>query len=190
MLLRAMCERAGATVVADDMIGDEPDAIAAWLRDAGARADLIVTSGGASVGEHDWIRNILEREGTLQMWRVAIKPGKPIAFGRIGGTPVFALPGNPGSAFVCAHVFVQPAIRLMGARDPAPLRLPARLGGDVKGSPSRTMFARVRLDGELAVPLPAQSSVVLSNLIPADGFAIVPPGGAREGAEVVVELID
>jgi molybdopterin molybdotransferase len=188
-LLRAMCEQTGARVVADGLLGDEPGAIASWLRDAASKADVIVTSGGASVGEHDWIRTILERDGTLQMWRVAIKPGKPIAFGTFGSARVFGLPGNPGSAFVCSHVFVQPALRLLGGRDPAPRTVRARLTAEVKGSPSRTMFSRVRLDGDGATPLPAQSSVVLSNIIPADGFAVVPPGGAAAGTDVTVELL-
>ncbi|MGZ4144624.1 MAG: molybdopterin molybdotransferase MoeA [Actinomycetota bacterium] len=188
-LLAAMCARAGADVVASALIGDEPDAIAAWLRDAARTADLIVTTGGASVGEHDWIRAILESEGDLALWRIAIKPGKPVAFGRIDGTPVLGLPGNPGSAFVGMHVFVARAIRTMAGRAVEPSSVRARLGAAVKGSPSRTMFCRVRLDGDIAVPLPAQSSVVLSNIIPADGFAIVPPGGLPEGTEVTVELI-
>jgi molybdopterin molybdotransferase len=188
-VLRAMCERAGARVVADALIADDPDAIAGWLRDAASAADLIITTGGASVGEHDWIRAILEQHGELQLWRIAIKPGKPVAFGAIGGTRVLGLPGNPGSAFVGAHVFVQPSIRALGGRTPAAPAVTKRLASAVKGSPSRTQFTRVRIDGELAVPLPAQSSVVLSNLLGVDGFAIVEAGGAPEGAEVTVELL-
>ena len=186
-LLRAMCEQAGARVTSDALIGDDPDRIAAWLKEADA--DLIVTSGGASVGEHDWIRDILEREGTLRLWRVAIKPGKPLAFGRIGSTPVLGLPGNPGSAFVCAHVFVQPAIRKMAGRDPGARSIRARLGEAIKGSPNRTSFCRVAIEDGVAHPLPAQSSVVLSNLIPAQGFAIVAPGGRPAGSDVTVELL-
>ena len=188
-LLSAACARAGAQVEATALIGDEPDLIAAWLRQVARHADLIVTTGGASVGEHDWIRSILEAEGDLSLWRVAIKPGKPIAFGRFAGTPVFGLPGNPGSAFVGMHVFVARAIRAMAARPVEPQSVRARLASAVKGSSSRTLFARVRLDGDVATPLPAQSSVVLSNIIPADGLAIVPPGGLPEGAEVTVEMI-
>ncbi len=188
-VLRAMCERAGATIAADALIPDDPEAIASWLKDAAARADLIVTTGGASVGEHDWIRAILEQHGALQLWRIAIKPGKPVAFGEMEGTRVLGLPGNPGSAFVGAHVFVQPAIRAMAGRAPEPARVTKRLASAVKGSPSRTQFTRVRIEGEAAVPLPAQSSVVLSNLLGAEGFAIVEPGGAPEGAEVTVELL-
>jgi molybdopterin molybdotransferase len=188
-LLSAACARAGAVVDATALIGDEPDVITSWLRQVARHTDLIVTTGGASVGEHDWMRAILEAEGDLTLWRIAIKPGKPVAFGRFDGVPVLGLPGNPGSAFVGMHVFVARAIRAMAARPVDPPSVRARLGAAVKGSPSRTLFARVRLDGEIATPLPAQSSVVLSNLIPADGFGIVPPGGLPEGADVIVEMI-
>jgi molybdopterin molybdotransferase len=182
-LLRA----AGAAVGATATIADDPSEISAWLKRAAAEHSLIVTSGGASVGEHDWLRDVLQREGELRMWRVAIKPGKPIAFGSIGGTPVFSLPGNPGSAFVGMHVFVAPFVRALAGRDPAPRSFTKRLSRAVRGSESRTLFCRVRVDGDHVVPLPAQSSVVLSNLLPTEAFAIVPPGGLPEGAEVRVE---
>lgn len=187
-LLTAMCAEAGADVVAADLLPDDPSALRAWLYRWAAECDLIVTTGGASVGEHDWMRQILEAEGDLKLWRVAMKPGKPVAFARIAGTPVLTLPGNPGSAFTGTHVFVQPAIRIMAAREPDPPRVRARLGAAVRNG-GRTLFCRVRLEGDVAHPLPAQSSVVLSNLIPADGYAIVEPGGMSEGAEVSVELI-
>jgi molybdopterin molybdotransferase len=188
-LIAAMCEAIGAIVTLTGLVGDEPDEVAEWLESAAGMADLIVTSGGASVGEHDWLRDVLERHGSLSLWRVAIKPGKPIAFGRVEGRPVLALPGNPGSAFVGVHVFVAAAIRKLAGRDPKPRSVRALLGEDVKGSPSRTLFCRVRLAGNKALPLPAQSSVVLSNIIPTEGFAIVPPGGLPAGAEVRVELL-
>lgn len=188
-LIGAMCEAAGAVVTQVGLVGDDPKEVARWLGDAAGMADLVVTSGGASVGEHDWLREVLEREGTLALWRVAIKPGKPIAFGRLAGVPVLALPGNPGSAFVGVHVFVAPAIRKLAGRAPEPRAILARLGAGVKGSPSRTLFCRVRLEGDRAVPLPAQSSVVLSNIIPTEGFAIVPPGGLPAGSDVRVELV-
>jgi molybdopterin molybdotransferase len=188
-LLSALCEEAGANVTLTGLVGDDPKDVIRWLEDAAGMADLIVTSGGASVGEHDWLRDVLERYGELTMWRVAIKPGKPIAMGRIARAPVLALPGNPGSAFVGVHVFVAAAIRKLAGRDPAPRSVRALLAEDVKGSPSRTLFCRVRLAGTKAVPLPAQSSVVLSNIIPTEGFAIVPPGGLPAGSEVRVEFI-
>jgi molybdopterin molybdotransferase len=188
-LLAALCEEAGANVTLTGLVGDDPKEVIRWLEDAAGMADLIVTSGGASVGEHDWLRDVLERYGELTMWRVAIKPGKPIAMGRIARAPVLALPGNPGSAFVGVHVFVAAAIRKLAGRDPASRSVRALLAEDVKGSPSRTLFCRVRLAGNKALPLPAQSSVVLSNIIPTEGFAIVPPGGLPAGSDVRVEFI-
>ena len=186
-LIAALLRSEGADVGTVATIKDEPEAIASWLKRAAGEHDVIVTSGGASVGEHDWLRDILSREGELKMWRVAIKPGKPIAFGSIAGTRVFSLPGNPGSAFVGMHVFVAPFVRAIAGRDPAPRGFTARLAKAVRGSQQRTLFCRVRLEGDTAIPLPAQSSVVLSNLLPTEAFAIVPPGGLPEGAEVRVE---
>lgn len=186
-LLGALAEAAGGIVVRSGTVGDDPDAVATWLREASAISDLIVTSGGASVGEHDWMRAVLARDGELMLWRVAMKPGKPIVFARVAGVPVLALPGNPGSVYACAHTFMQPAVRALGGREAAPRAGLARLSESVKGSPSRTTLCRVTLDGEVATPLPAQSSVVLSNLLPTHAYAIVPPGGLPEGAEVRVE---
>ncbi|MCA1831804.1 MAG: gephyrin-like molybdotransferase Glp [Actinomycetota bacterium] len=187
VLIAALLDRAGAAPGDVAMIGDDPDAIAAWLKKSATSHDLIVTTGGASVGEHDWMREVLTRDGELKMWRVAIKPGKPIAFGSIGGTPVFGLPGNPGSAFVGMHVFVGAAVRVLSGRDTDPAHTTMKLATGVKGSPSRTLFCRVRIEGDTAVPLPAQSSVVLSNLLPTEAFAVVPPGGLPAGAPVRVE---
>jgi len=189
-LIGALVRRAGAHVVDSATTKDDPDAIAAWLHAAATKVDLIVTSGGASVGTRDWLRNALQREGELTMWRIAVKPGKPVAFGRIAGTPVLVLPGNPGSAFAGMHCFVVPAIRRMLGRRAAHRSKKARLKSRVAGSPTRTQLSRVQLDGKAAIPLPEQSSVVLSNLLEADGFAIVPPGGLDKGDTVRVELFE
>jgi molybdopterin molybdotransferase len=186
-LIAGLVQNEGAEVGTVATIRDEPEAIASWLKRAASEHDLVVTSGGASVGEHDWLRDILTREGELKMWRVAIKPGKPIAFGSIGGTRVFSLPGNPGSAFVGMHVFVAPFVRALAGREPAPRWFTAPLASGVRGSKQRTLFCRVKIEDGKAVPLPAQSSVVLSNLLPTEAFAIVPPGGLPEGAPVRVE---
>jgi len=189
-LLSALVRRAGALVASSETIADDPDAIATWLEAAASKADLIVTTGGASVGTRDWLRHVLQREGELTMWRVAVKPGKPVALGTIGGTKVIVLAGNPGSAFAGVHCFVTPAIRTMLGR-PAPHRTKkARLKDAVAGSPTRTQLTRVQLDGKRAIPLPEQSSVVLSNLAAADGYAIVPPGGLDKGESVRVELFE
>jgi len=191
-LLSALCRAAGATVSATGMVGDDPAVVADWVNGAAAEADLVITSGGASVGEHDWLREVLSREGELTLWRVAMKPGKPVAFGRVGGVPVLALPGNPGSALACAHAFVTPAIRALAGGDPEPEWLPAELADHVAGQPNRTLLCPVRVQGgdglRRAVPLPVLSGA-LSHLLQFDGFAIVPPGGLPAGAPVRVELI-
>lgn len=187
-LLRALCREAGADVVEVSRLADEPDQISAWFADAAKRVDLIITTGGASVGEHDWVRHVLERDGDLTLWRIAIKPGKPVAFATIGSARVLGLPGNPGSAFTGMHVFVQPVLRRMGGRDPEPARVRARLATDVANK-GRTLFCRVTLDAGVATPMPAQSSVVLSNVLDADGYAVIDPGGMAAGDEVTVELL-
>lgn len=187
-LLAAMCREAGADVVETSRLPDDPDLIAAWLHDAARRVDVIVTTGGASVGEHDWIRHVLERDGELMLWRIAIKPGKPVAFARLSSAKVLGLPGNPGSAFTGMHVFVQPALRALAGRDPEPRTVSAVLSDDVRNG-GRTLFCRVVLEGERARPMPAQSSVVLSNVLGADGYAIIAPGGLAAGTDVTVELL-
>ncbi|MDP8976023.1 MAG: molybdopterin molybdotransferase MoeA [Actinomycetota bacterium] len=191
-LLSALSRAAGATVTATGMVDDDPRRVADWLNVAANQADLVVTSGGASVGEHDWLREVLCSEGELRLWRVAMKPGKPVAFGRIGGVPVLALPGNPGSALACAHAFVMPAIRALEGSDPEPAWLPAELADDVAGQPNRTLLCPVKLQAgggvDRAFPL-AVLSGALSHLLGFDGFAIVPPGGLPAGAPVRVERV-
>lgn len=188
-LLAALCEAAGAVVVSQELIGDDREAIADALERAASTADLIVTSGGASVGERDWLRDVVAEHGELAMWRVAMKPGKPVAFGGIAKKPVLVLPGNPGSAFTCAHVFVVPAIRALLGVDPAPESCDAVLDADVEGSPKRTALVPVIIDGGQAHVLPMRSSVVLSTYISANALAIVPAGGASKGDAIRVELV-
>lgn len=187
-LVSALCQVAGARVSATGMVGDDPDAVAAWIHGAAPAADLVVTTGGASVGEHDWIREVLSREGELTMWRVAMKPGKPVAFGRVGRAPVLALPGNPGSALACAHAFVLPAIRALAGEDPEPAWRQSRLASDVGGHPRRALLCPVELRDGAAQPRPVRSGA-LSHLLGFDGFAVLPPGGLPKGAAVRVELV-
>ncbi|MCA1726859.1 MAG: hypothetical protein LC722_04155 [Actinobacteria bacterium] len=189
-LIAALCARAGADVVATGLAPDDPDRIRAWLDEWAAAADLLVTSGGASVGEHDWLRDVVSDGGELTMWRVAIKPGKPVVHGRYRGTALLGLPGNPGSVFACAHAFVAPAIRRLAGRDPEPRAVRARLAAAVGGDPRRTFLCGVRLDGDEATPVPGRSSQALSNVVAAAGFAIIPPGGLPAGADVRVELLE
>ena len=135
--------------------------------------DVVLTSAGASVGEHDHVRPALERLGVaVDFWRVAIKPGKPLAFGRRGATRVFALPGNPTSSLVTFELFVRPALlRLIGRPDPLPRPVQARSGVELKKNKGLAHFVRVVLswrEGEpWADPLPTQSSGAVRSAVSA-----------------------
>ena len=135
--------------------------------------DVVLTSAGASVGEHDLVRPALERLGVaMDFWRVAIRPGKPLAFGRHGRTRVFALPGNPTSSLVTFELFVRPALlRLVGRRSPLPVPVQARSGMDLKKNKGLAHFIRVVLswrEGELwADPLPTQTSGAVRSAVSA-----------------------
>jgi molybdopterin molybdotransferase len=135
--------------------------------------DVVLTSAGASVGEHDHVRPALERLGVaVDFWRVAIRPGKPLAFGRRGATRVFALPGNPTSSLVTFELFVRPALlRLVGRPDPLPVPVQARSAVDLKKNKGLAHFIRVVLfwrDGEpWADPLPSQTSGAVRSAVSA-----------------------
>lgn len=163
-------------------VGRVPDSLAdteAALRSAAQRADCIITSGGVSAGEEDHVRTALQRCGELAIWKLALKPGKPFAFGKINQTLLFGLPGNPVSAFVTFLLLVRPALlAMMGA---AQCSLPERLeraGFSMPESGARQAYLRVSLHGAAddrhVELLPDQSSGVLSSVSRADGLAIIP----------------
>ncbi|MBW7836162.1 MAG: molybdopterin molybdotransferase MoeA [Sphingomonadales bacterium] len=146
-----------------------------------AKLDLLVTSGGASVGEHDLIQAAFGELGLdLEFWRVAMRPGKPLLYGKFAGLPLLGLPGNPVSSLVCGYLFLVPAIRRMLGRTPERLpTIPARLGTALPENDERQEYLRARLtekDGELvATPFANQDSSMLSPLAAADAFIIRPP---------------
>jgi len=193
----ALVEAAGGEAID---IGIARDSVAA-IRDiaAGARrADLLVTMGGASVGEHDLIAEALRPDGLeLDFWRIAMRPGKPLMFGRLGEMPLIGLPGNPVSSLVCGLIFVRPAIRaLLGAEAPADLpRAEARLGRDLGPNDRRQDYLRARLTGDgdhgrVATPFDKQDSSMLSRLARADCFVIRPPQAPAAPAGAVVPILD
>ncbi len=186
-LLAAIVSSLGGEVTGVERVPDDPDAVAAALGRLAAASDLVVTSGGASVGEKDWLRVVLERDGELDFWRIAMRPGKPVALGRVAGTPVVVLPGNPGSVVACSHVVLGRALRRMAGAAPEPITSPARLGVAIAGDPDRTVVHPVRLSDGVAHPAEVRSSQVLSTALGLDGWVVVPPGGAPAGAEVRVE---
>ena len=161
-------------------------------------ADLLITLGGASVGEHDLIQQALGRRGlAVDFWKVAIRPGKPLMFGKLGAMPVLGLPGNPVSAFVCALVFVRPAIAaLQGATLAIEPPLAATLGRDLDANDQRQDYLRStverRADGTLlATPFTHQDSSMLRLLGEAGGLVVRPPHApaARAGDVVAVHLL-
>ena len=164
--------RAGGVPHLLGIAADRPEEVERLLRE-GLDYDVLLTSAGASVGEHDHVRPALERLGVdIDFWRVAIKPGKPLAFGRRGATRVFALPGNPTSSLVTFELFVRPALlRLVGRPDPRPVPVRARSGLDLKKNADLAHFVRVVLswkDGEpWADPLPTQTSGAVRSAVAA-----------------------
>ena len=173
---------------------DEAGPIESALTDAARAADLVVTSGGVSVGLHDYVRTVLERNGSLDFWRIAVQPGKPLAVGALGGVTVIGLPGNPVSALVTFELFVRPMIRSM-----------LDLGGDgrlhVRATPtermtkdaSRRAFLRVsvwREDGEIhARPAGGQQSSQLRPLADGNALLVVPEGADAAETHLSYEAI-
>jgi molybdopterin molybdotransferase len=146
------------------------------MLDACGQADLVVTSGGVSVGEEDHVRIAIEQLGELRLWRLGIKPGKPLAYGQIRDTAFIGLPGNPVSVFATFCLFVCPVISILQGRGwKKPLSFPVRAGFDLPEADSRLEFlrARLELDGRnetLAQIFPNQDSGVLTSTVWADGF--------------------
>jgi len=157
-------------------------------------ADLLVTTGGVSVGDHDLVQRVLG-EFDLDFWRIAMRPGKPLMFGRIGATPMLGVPGNPVSALVCGIIFVRPAIDAMLGLggDPSPPET-AVLGGDLGANDERQDYLRAYLDrgsnGDLkATPFEKQDSSMMSTLSAAGCLIVRPahaePAKAGERVEII-----
>jgi molybdopterin molybdotransferase len=195
--LAALASLAGATVRRLRPVGDEQDATERAIAQALLDTDLLLTVGGVSVGDHDWVRPALESQGvTLDFWKVAIKPGKPIAFGRHmrGSAWVLGLPGNPASAVITFSLFGLPLLRaLQGDEQPLPRTLRLPLAAPLSHKPGRLEFVRVRLetrDGTTVVaPFDNQASGALTSLALADGLALVPGEVESLPAGALVELL-
>lgn len=186
-LLMALVQRLGCEVIDIGRVADTAAATAQALADAARRTDCVISTGGVSVGEEDHVRAVLEREGELKLWQLAIKPGKPLAYGRMPNqrgstTPMFGLPGNPASAFVTFCLLARPyLLRLQGDRAALPEPWPVRAGFDWPRPGKRQEYLRVRLDraadGVLEARLyPNQSSGVLASVAWCNALAVVPPG--------------
>jgi molybdopterin molybdotransferase len=178
------------------LVGDDEEELTRAVVEGAERVDFLLTTGGVSVGDYDFTRRVLDRVGRVEAYRVAVKPGKPQLFGRVGPTPVFGLPGNPVSSLVVLDQFVLPGLKKLAGR--ADLYRPffaARLSEAVKRRPGRTEFLRVRLetrDGEwIACSTGPQGSGILSTLTRANGYALLPPEAETisAGTRVLCQLM-
>jgi molybdopterin molybdotransferase len=195
-LLVAQARAAGAEAFRCGRLHDDPEALRRGFALAAAEGDLVVSSGGVSVGERDYTKQVLAELGDVRGWRVAMQPGMPQAFGFAAGTPLYGLPGNPVSCFVVFETLVRPALRRLAGYPDDRLdrpRVVARLGEPVRSPRGRVSFLRVRLsvedEGLEATLTGAQGSGVLSSCVAADGLAVVPPEVTELAAGVEVEVI-
>jgi len=196
--LAAMVRAAGGTPIVLPVAADTPEAIAA-VADAVAGMDMLVTTGGASVGDHDLVMSGLQARGmTLDFWKIAMRPGKPLLFGALGATPVLGLPGNPVSALICAILFLLPAIqRLSGLPAAAPATVLARLATPLAANDRRADYLRATLAADsagrlVATPIASQDSAMLRRLAQADALILRPPQAPAlaEGADIPVIRLD
>jgi molybdopterin molybdotransferase len=185
--LSGLLEQLDCEVTNLGIVPDRLDATRAVLREAAQGNDLIVTSGGVSVGEEDHVKPAVEAEGELALWKIAIKPGKPLAFGRVGNAAFIGLPGNPVSSFVTFVMLVRPFIlRAQGASRTAPRSLRMRADFDWPKPDPRREFLRARINEQGGLELfPNQSSAVLTSTAWADGLIDNPAGQAVRRGDLV-----
>jgi molybdopterin molybdotransferase len=189
-LLRALLQELGCEVVDLGIVPDSLAATRAAFVRAATSADLIVTTGGMSVGEEDHVKPAVEAEGAIDMWQIAMKPGKPLAFGRVREVPFIGLPGNPVSSFVTFLLFARPFIKaLQGHPNVAARAIPMRADFEVNKPDRRREFLRVRVNAAGGLDLFAnQNSAVLTSCVWADGVVDNPPEAKIARGAVVAYL--
>ncbi|VVE31721.1 molybdopterin molybdenumtransferase MoeA [Pandoraea iniqua] len=202
-VLRSLLENLGCQMTDYGIVPDNLAATRAILRDAARGNDLIITSGGVSVGEEDHVKPAVEAEGRLNLWQIALKPGKPLAYGEVNRTGASAaaaeatqtahfigLPGNPVSSFVTFLLFVRPFIlRLQGVQDVTPRRIAMRADFTQAKADRRNEFVRARLNANGGLDaFPNQSSAVLTSTVWGDGLIDNPPGHRIEAGQTVAFL--
>lgn len=185
-LLNALLLRCGVSAIAVEHCRDDQQSLGDAIK-SGIKNQVLIVSGGVSVGEHDLVKEALcELGAKIEIWRVAVKPGKPFLFGNIGECFVFGLPGNPVSAFVTFLQFVRPAIlRMMGATTLDLSRIPARLAVDLTNDGDRPHYIRGRLDHEKFTPIGRQESHALFGLSQANALLRVAVGESLKAGEIV-----
>jgi molybdopterin molybdotransferase len=180
-MLRALLAGFGHAPVDLGAMPDRPADIRAALDRGAGAADAILTTGGASAGDEDHVSRLIREQGRLTTWRIAVKPGRPLAMGFWQGVPVFGLPGNPVAAFVCALIFARPALAVMAGRDwpePAAFLVPAAFSKRKK--PGRREYLRGRLDATGAAEVfGSEGSGLIGGLTWAEGLVELPDGAAE-----------
>jgi molybdopterin molybdotransferase len=175
--LKGLLARLGCEVIDLGLVADTAQATRLALADASLQADVVMTTGGVSVGEEDHVKGAVEALGQLDMWKVSMKPGKPLAYGRVGAADFIGLPGNPVSAYVVFCLFAAPFLRArMGETPRTPNRFNAPAGFARAKGGSRREFLRARMQNGQVVVFPNQSSGVLTSLAWADGLVDVDAG--------------
>jgi molybdopterin molybdotransferase len=197
--IHGMLTRLGCEVLDMGVVRDDPKLLERAFHDAAAAADVVITSGGVSVGEADFVKDLLNKLGEVVFWKIAMKPGRPLAYGKIGAAHFFGLPGNPVSVMVTFYQFVRDALLALAGRDPVPslptFKVPCT--STLKKAPGRTEFQRgvlsqdasgawsVRVTGE-------QGSGILRSMSEANCFIILPTkqGNVSAGTLVDVQVMD
>ncbi len=193
--LRALLEGLGCRVTDLGILRDRRAAIEPALADAAASHDVIFTSGGVSVGEEDHVKQAVEALGQLHLWRLAIKPGRPVALGQVGRTPFIGLPGNPVAVMVTFLMLARPLLlRLAGGTELEPRRYRVRAGFDYKKKKDRREFVRARLEpGADGVPVaakfPRDGAGILSSMVESDGLVQLPEDVTRLTAGAMVDFL-
>jgi molybdopterin molybdotransferase len=195
--LRALARAEGADTIDLGIAADTLEATRDGIRRArDSDADILITTGGASVGDHDLVKQSLEAEGvTMAFWKIAMRPGKPMMHGRLGGMRVIGLPGNPVSSYVCSFLFLVPLIRMLSGRTSIQhARETALLGRDVVANDQREDYLRARLerraDGTLiATPVNHQDSSLLGNLAAAQALVIRAPFAPAAAAGSACDIV-
>jgi molybdopterin molybdotransferase len=194
-----MLRRLNCDVIDMGVVPDVPEALEAAFASAAAAADVVITSGGVSVGEADFVKQLLDKLGEVLFWKIAMKPGRPLAYGRLGGAHFFGLPGNPVSVMVTFYQFVREALLvLQGQRDVGPLPMfKVPLAAPIRKAPGRTEFQRGILTGDPATGYTVrttgeQGSGVLSSMSRANCFIVLPTdtGNVAAGERVDVQLLE
>jgi len=196
-MLHAMLEESGVVPIDLGVIPDELEAVEKALTNAASNCDVVITTGGVSVGEADFITDVVEKIGHIALWKIAIKPGKPLAFGSINDAVFFGLPGNPVSVLVTFQQVVLPALqKMMGNKSPPkPVTLNAIADENIQKEPGRLEFQRgvvTNIDGVLRVkPTGGQGSHMLSSMSHANCFIVLDQssGNINKGQQVAIQLL-